>query len=88
MINKMIDQVRRWVGKNNKVEYNSYNNTISVTFYPDPWATASEMADFFQATLPHLDGYTRHFRVDKIRIRDGCMVSRIELDAPEAEADE
>lgn len=79
----MIKKIEALAGKKGtKIEYQPYNNTILVTFYPSIWATSSEMADFFQANIKHVDGYCGHFRVDKIRTREHELVSCIELNVP------
>ena len=83
MIKKMIKQIQKLAGKKGtKIEYNDYNNTIMVTFYPSMWATASEMADFFQSNIDHVGGYGECFRVDKIRTRENELVSYIEIPVP------
>ena len=83
MIKKMIKQIQTLAGKDiTKIRYNRYNNTVSVTFYPTLFATASEMADFFQANLDHVGGYDECFRVDKIRTREQELVSCIEIPVP------
>ena len=79
----MLRQVRTFAGtKGTKIQYNEYNKTIMVTFYPTVWATASEMADFFQRNVNHIDGYSGHFRVDQIRTREHGLVSCVELNVP------
>lgn len=79
----MMRQIQTLAGKKGtKIEYNHYNKTIMVTFYPSIWATASEMADFFQANIDHVGGYDETFRVDKIRTHDG-LLSYIEIPVPQ-----
>lgn len=82
MIKKIIKQIQAIAGKKNtKINYNEYNNTVTVTFYPNRWASASEMADFFQANIDHVD-CSECFRVDKMRTPGHDMVSCIELSIP------
>ena len=84
MIKKAIKQIQKLAGKKGtKINYNKYNNTITVTFYPTLFATASEMADFFQANIDHVGGYKDVFRVDKIRTREHELVTCVELSVPE-----
>lgn len=84
MIKQRIKQIQRFAGKKGtKIRYNEYNNTIMVTFYPTMWATASEIADSFQAVINHVGGYDDIFRVDKIRSLEYGLLSYIELHIPQ-----